>query len=101
MGQNVSRPIFKKPTARTILTCENWRHFNPEEFQQAKEIEALMLRAQETAQPLEWELEANGKINPLDAATLTNLRESIVMGNDGLAILVMKATARRQLPKQN
>jgi hypothetical protein len=101
MGQNVSRPIFKKPTARTILTHEMALMLNAEERKQADGIEALMLRAQETAQPLEWELEANGKLNPLDAETLTNLRESIVMGNDGLAILVMKATARRQLPKQN
>ena len=97
----MSRPIFKEPTARTILTCENWRHFNPEERAQAKGIAATMLKAQQAAQPLEWELEANGKINPLDAATLQTLRESIVMGNQGLAILVMKATARRQLPKQN
>jgi hypothetical protein len=101
MGQNVSRPIFKEPTARTILTREMALTLNAEEWEQAQGIMATMLKAQEAAQPLEWELEANGKLNPLDAETLTNLRESIVMGNDGLAILVMKATARRQLPKQN
>jgi hypothetical protein len=101
MGQNVSRPIFKKPTARTILTGENWRHFNAEEFQQAKGVEATMLKAQEAAQPLEWELEANGKLSPLDAETLETLRGVTKQGNEGLAILVMMATARRQLPKAN
>ena len=46
MGQTVSRPIFKEPTARTILTNENWRHFNPEEFQQAEGIVALARQLQ-------------------------------------------------------
>ena len=97
----MSRPTFWEPTARTILVPEMAQKLNPEEWAQAQGIEAVMLKAQQAAQPLEWELEANGKINPLDAATLETLREVTRDGNRGLAILVMMSTARRQLPKQN
>ncbi len=97
----MSRPIFKKPTARTILTREMALTLNAEEWEQAQGIMATMLKAQEAAQPLKWELEASGKLSPLDAETLETLRGVTKQGNDGLAILVMKATARRQLPKQN
>ena len=95
----MSRPVPKG--ILTVLTQENWRHFNAEEAQKAQEIVALMTRAQDEEQPLVWKLTAEGKLNPQDAATLANLRESFEDGNKGLAILVMMATARRQLPKQN
>jgi hypothetical protein len=101
----VSLPIPPRrplpPTARTILTCENWRHFNAEERAQAEGIAATMLKAQQAAGLLELKERVGETLSPLDAATLKTLREVTDDGNRGLAIIVMMATARRQLPKQN